>query len=160
MSLPNSNVIQSQTGIRPRPTPTDAYLANPVTGQYQSSADPTYVCLQSEAQRAVQLMQAEGAIPSGIPVQIDDEPWILPTLVYGLDGRKLWVVSWTEPNPSDSSSPFQFALIGGKLDFSLKCFPEGYGDWKKSFSGGEVWRVGLQGENTTQSRPGRTYRVG
>ncbi len=135
-------------------------MANAVTGAYQSTANPLYVCLQSEAQRAIQLLQAEGVIPQGVDVRLNDEPWNFPNLRYGTDGRRVWVIEWTEPNPEDSSAPFNFVILGGEVDFQLKCFPEGRGDWLKEPLEGEVDRIGLRGGNNSNTRPAQVFLGG
>lgn len=143
-------------GSMPDPTPTDSMLV--INGQYVSPARPELFCLQSEANFLIQLMQHEGAIPATAKAFAWDEPGTLGPILYGPDGRRVYVIRWSEPNPQGIMTDFM--PNAGQLLYEFQNFPLGHGDWRKSFSEQEVRRVGLQGPVfDNNGRVGQTFVV-
>ncbi len=100
-----------------------------------------------------QLMQAEGCIPAGAVVNISDLPNTVAAtrIVYGNDGRRVYVIEWTEGTTS-------FGQNAGMLVVATKNYPEGYGDWKKNTESADVERVGRQkNPDNSMPLPGVTY---
>jgi hypothetical protein len=121
----------------PKMPPTNSILGYDVSGN-PIPANPIFFTLQSEAQAIVQQMQAEGAIPIGVTVSIDDEPYTVGPVVYGNDGRKVYVINWAEADGT------QYSPWAGMLYYQLLNFPKGYGDWIKNVAAGDIRRVGFQ----------------
>lgn len=141
---------------RVTPDPCNSFILS-ADGTSRQPADPKDFCLLSQAQLIVQTMRYEGCIPMDTPVQIIDEAGSIGQVVYGDDGRKVYLIIWAEPNPKDAENPFAFQENAGQLSFEFKNFPPGHGDWRKNMAAGDIERIGLTGGETSPTgRPGKT----
>jgi hypothetical protein len=79
-----------------------------------------------------------GIAPRDGSVQILDRPETLGEVKYGLDGKRVYIVVWTEPNPLLPGHEIVFTLNAGFNFYRMKETPDAH--WQKS-NIGEIRRV-------------------
>jgi hypothetical protein len=138
------------------PTPCNSLLLS-ADGSSSQPANCLDFCLLSEAMFVQQLMQSEGVIPQGAIVNIADDPSSVAAtrIVYGDDGRRVYVITWDE---EFQGGIVNFQQNAGMAVVQIKAYPAGHGDWKKNMEAADVERVGRQKDPSNPDPvPGITY---
>jgi len=100
------------------PTPTDAMIGNPFFGIRPRPVPPEiYNLFSSQAEAEAMLAKIKPLLPAGTDIAIiDGRNYVGTQIVYGEDGRKLFMITGTTPDPSNSKKQLQINVLVGLLD--------------------------------------------